>query len=110
MDDTAQSLVAVGIDVLLLAGFLIWGIRELIDMRKQSTARKFEQVKWDVDRVHETLVRIDERMGRIECRLEHRSDAGSWEVGALRSDLANGRRELARIAAAAGDEANEARA
>jgi hypothetical protein len=102
VDETAQTLVSIGICLLIVAGFGIWAIRESIASRKRATALEFDRIKRSVHCVEESLVRLDEGLGRIECRLRQRSESSSWEVRTLRSDLAYNRRELARVASAAG--------
>lgn len=112
MDDTGQTLASIGIYVALIAGFItlfvIWGIRDRNAWRKRATAHEFNEIKRSVLSVERNLDRLDDEMGRIECRLEQRSDSSSWAVRTLRLNLARHRSELTSIASTAEREATKA--
>ena len=101
MDDLSQVLVYFGFAIVGIAGIGVWAIHDRNVWRKRSTADEFNRIKTSVLFVAESLNRLDDEMRRIECRVEQRSDSGSWDVRTLRSNLSHGRGELARIASRA---------
>ncbi len=101
MDDLSQVLVFAGFAIVGIAGINIWAIHDRSVWRKRSTAREFNRIKTSVLFVAESLNRLDDEMRRIECRVEQRSGSRPWDVRTLRSNLADDRRELTRIASTA---------
>jgi hypothetical protein len=104
--ETAQAVASIGFGLLFLAGFGMGVIRENIAYRRSATGYKFDQIERSVHSVAASLGRLDDRIGRIESRLQQHSDEISRDVRTLRSDLTDNRRELARIASAAGPRAS----
>ncbi len=108
MDELSQVLVYVGFLIVGIAGITIWAIHDRGVWRERSTSREFNRIKTSVLSVVESLNRLDDEMRRIECRAEQRSDSSSWAVRMVRTNLADGRRELTRIASTAERGATEA--